>query len=103
MNLMTQQLNKDTGKFWSFKDTKHYKNAKYKNLFNTKVERRFIFEKSYLVSFLDKETNTKTSAIPMFFKTSNFPLGYYCALGEDNEKVYFKDEDIIEVFNESQV
>ena len=101
MNLITQQLNKDTGKFWSFKDTKHYKNAKYKNLFNTKVARRFIFEKSYLVSFIDKETNNKTVAIPMFFKTSNFPLGYYCALGEDNERVYFSDEDIIEVINES--
>ena len=101
MNLTNQQLNKDTGKFWSFNDTKHYKNAKYKNLFNTRVVRRFIFEKSYLVSFIDKETDSKTVAIPMFFKTSNFPLGYYCALGENNERVYFNDEDIIEVFNES--
>ena len=98
---MQMQLNKDTLKFWSFKDTKHYKNAKYKDLFNTRVERRFIFEKSYLITFLDKETKQKTSAIPMFFKSNNFPLGYYCALGEDNEKVYFRDEDIIEVFNES--
>ena len=94
-------MNKETGKFWSFSDTKHYKNAKYKNLFNTKVERRFIFEKSYLISFVDKETNKITNVIPIFFKTNNFPLGYYCALGEDNEKVYFRDEDIIEVFNES--
>lgn len=101
MNLIAQQLNKDTGKFWSFKDTKHYKNAKYKNLFNTKVERRFIFEKSYLVSFLDKETNTKTCVIPIFFKTRNFPLGYYCSLGEYNNKMYFTDEEIIEVINES--
>ena len=95
------QLSKDTNKFWSFKDTKHYKKAKYNDLYNTKVERRFIFEKSYLVSFIDKETNERTNVIPMFFKTSNFPLGYYCALGEDNEKVYFRDEDIIEVINES--
>lgn len=95
------QLNKDTLKFWSFKDTKHYKKAKYKDLFNTRVERRFIFEKSYLVTFIDKETNEKASAIPMHFQTKNFPLGYYCALGEDNEKVYFRDEDILEVLNES--
>ena len=101
MNLTQTQLNKETGKFWSFKDTKHYKNAKYINLFNTKVARRFIFEKSYLVSFVDKETNNKIFAIPIFFKTSNFPSGCYCALGEDNKKVYFSDEDIIEVINES--
>jgi len=95
------QLNKETLKFWSFKDTKHYKNAKYKDLFNNRAERRFIFEKSYLITFIDKETSKKSSAIPLFFKTNNFPLGYYCALGEDNEKVYFSDKEIIEVFYES--
>lgn len=98
---MQMQLNKDTLKFWSFKDTKHYKNAKYKDLFNTLVERRFIFEKSYLVSFFDKETNTKTYVIPIYFKTNNFPIGYYCALGEYNSKMYFTDKEIVEVINES--
>lgn len=100
-NLMKTRLNKDTLKFWSFKDTKHYKKAKHEDLYNTMVERRFIFEKSYLISFIDKESNEKTTAIPIHFQTKNFPLGYYFALGENNEKVYFRDEDILEVFSES--
>lgn len=94
---MQMQLSKDTGKFWSFKDTKHYKNADYKSLCNDNTQRRFIFDKSYLLEVYKKNDDQHFVVIPLYYKTDRFPKGGYCGLTSDSLRVYFSDEDILSV------
>lgn len=97
-NHIQMQLNKETGKFWSFKDTKHYKTARYSDLINKCVERRFIFTKSYLLQVWDSEREELVNIVPLFFKTRKFPTGIYQGLDEEGNKYYFIDELIRKVY-----
>ena len=101
MSLMTQQLNKDTGKFWSFKDTKHYKKASYKKLCNDRTQRRFIFEKSFLLQVYDSSEDTYQLVMPLHFQTDRFPDGKYFGITSEKLKMYFNDKDILRVIDES--
>ena len=92
------QLSKDTGKFWSFKDTKHYKKAKYQDLINKNVQRRFIFTKSYLLEIWDVDREIPVNVIPLLFKTDKFPTGVYHGLDEEGNKIYFIDSLIRKVY-----
>lgn len=98
MNLTQMRLNKETGKFWSFKDTKHYKNAKYQNLVGKNVQRRFIFTKSYLLEIWDADREIPVNVVPLYFKTSKFPTGVYQGLDEEGNKIYFIDSLIRKVY-----
>ena len=94
---MTLPLNKVTGKFWSFKDTKHYKKANYNLLCNDDAVRTFVFEKSYLIQIYKSIKDEYFIVVPLHFRTNSFPNGSYCGLTSDNEKIYFTDKDIIRV------
>ena len=94
---MKMQLSKDTGKFWSFKDTKHYKKANYKYLCNSETQRRFMFEKSYLLEVYIKEKDEYHVTIPLHFKTDSFPNGNYCGITSEKLRIYFCDDDIVRV------
>ena len=89
--------NKDTGKFWSFNDTKHYKNANYDLLCNDDAIRTFVLEKSYLIEIFKSIKNEYFIVVPLYFRTSKFPSGSYCGLTSDNEKIFFTDRDIVRV------
>jgi len=97
-NHIQTQLNKETGKFWSFRDTKHYKTAKYSDLINKCVERRFIFTKSYLLQIWDADKEKLVNVIPLFFKTRKFPTGVYQGLDEEGQKVWFIDSLITKIY-----
>ncbi len=92
------QLSKDTKKFWSFKDTKHYKRANYNELCNSDVYRKFIFTKSFLVEIYKKEEDKHYYIIPLEFSSHTFPNGCYLGLTASNRKLAFVDEEIIKVF-----
>ena len=94
---MKMQLSKDTGKFWSFKDTKHYKKANYNHLCNSRTQRRFIFEKSYLLEVYIESKDKHYIAIPIHFQTDRFPNGGYCGITDEKLKIYFTDNDIVRV------
>lgn len=99
-NRIQTKLNKETGKFWSFKDTKHYKTAKYAYLTNKCIciERRFVFTKSYLLQVWDVEKEELINVVPLFFKTRKFPTGVYQGLDEEGNKIYFIDSLITKVY-----
>lgn len=92
---MTSQLNK----FWSFRDTKNYKNANYKYLCNSKTQRMFIFEKSYLLEVYSKTKDEYYIVMPVHFQTDRFPNGSYCGITSDKLRIYFSDYDIVRVIN----
>ena len=94
---MKMQLSKDTGKFWSFKDTKHYKRANYSHLCNSNAQRRFIFEKSYLLQVYMTSKDEYYIAMPIHFQTDRFPNGSYCGITDKKLKIYFTDNDIVRV------
>ena len=91
---------KDTGKFWSFKDTKNYKDTK-KLSDNDNVIRTFIFEKSFLlkVSIKDVFTNEKTNCyvVPLKYTSNKFPSGYYTGTGPNKNLITFSDLNILKV------
>lgn len=92
----------DTGKFWSFKDTKNYKNIKKINE-NNNVIRTFIFDKNFLLEILlfDSEHKPKENSeyvVPIQYVSHNFPNGYYKALGGNNDLICFTDANILSVF-----
>lgn len=91
------QLSKDTGKFWSFKDTKNYKRASYKYLCNNNVQRRFVFEKSYLLQVYIAPEDKYYITMPTHFQTDRFPSGSYYGITDDKLRVFFVDKDIIRV------
>lgn len=88
-------------KFWSFKDTKHYKKADYNVLCNRDVYRRFIFTKSYLLEVYDSESSTVFYVIPLEFSSRRFPEGCYSGMTFDKRNFFFAEEDIIKVINEN--
>jgi hypothetical protein len=92
------QLNKDTLKFWSFKDTKDYKSAKYKHICNSNVYRRFTFVKSFLLKV--ELTNNKFSYVtPLCFMSyGSFPDGNYEGIDDSGQKIFFNEEQINEVY-----
>ena len=96
------QSSKVPDKFWSFKDTKHYKKAKYKELCNIDdVYRRFIFTKSYLLEIYDIFEFASVYVIPLEFNSYNFPKGSYSGISS-NRKIYgFTEQDIIKVLSEN--
>ncbi len=95
------QSSKVPNKFWSFKDTKHYKKAKYEELCNLDVYRRFIFTKSYLLEIYDRFEFSSVYVIPLEFNSHDFPYGSYTGISS-NKKIYgFTDLDIIKVLNEN--
>lgn len=87
------KLNVETGKFWSLKDTKNYKNNKYIDI-NSKVVRTYIFSTSFLVEIKDS-CETKY-VIPTSYMSDNFPRGFYTGIC-NNQKIYFYDVDVVSV------
>lgn len=93
-------IKKDTGKFWSFKDTTNYKNTKYISR-NFDVIRTFIFDKSFLleIEFEDVIRNKKNKMfiIPLKYVSSRFPNGHYSGIGPNKNLISFIDDDILRV------
>lgn len=92
----------NTGKFWSFKDTKNYKNTKSIPDHKKNTARLFIFEKSYLLDvnisvYSGNKTSYRAYVIPLEYVSHNFPYGYYKATGPDQQLVTFSDVDIVRV------
>ena len=85
-------LMKDTGKFWSFKDTKNYKYQK--SNINNNVVRTFVFDKSFLLEV--NHRGREEYVIPIRYM-GNFPDGFYVGTGSNNNKIHFSDDEIIKV------
>lgn len=95
---MKQQLNKDTNKFWSFKDTKSHRNIKI-NEQNKKTIRIFKLKKSFLLKVsLEKHDceNEIIYVIPSRYVSCIWPEGFYTAYYK-NRIISFVDENIIKV------
>jgi hypothetical protein len=90
-------LNKVTGKFWSFSDTKNYKYTNQIKAINDKVVRTFLFDKSYLLEIQryrwDYKKEKKQYVVPIRFMTNNFPDGWYVDINNE----CFIDDEIINV------
>ncbi len=86
-------LNSDTGKFWSFRDTKNYKHQKIKTQ-KDDVFRTFVFEKSFLLQI---ELKGKTEYVVPIRYMGKFPHGFYIGTGANNILLHFHDSDIKEV------
>jgi hypothetical protein len=80
----------DTGKFWSFKDTKNYKNQ-LGIANNTNVVRTFIFSKTFLLKVKCRLTGEIKFVIPKKYTSQLWPRGDF----------FFSDTDIVEVINEA--
>ena len=93
MNHMKMILNNDTGKFWSFKDTKNYKHQRQK-LICHEIIRTFIFDKCFL---LEVEYRGKIEYVVPIRYMGKFPRGHYVGTGSNNTLVYFSDCDIKKV------
>tara|TARA_B100000214_G_C23898110_1_gene595122 strand:- start:115 stop:387 length:273 start_codon:yes stop_codon:yes gene_type:complete len=89
---MKKILNNDTGKFWSFKDTKNYKHQKQK--LNSSVIRTFIFDKSFLLEIKYRE---KIEYVVPIRYTGRFPYGSYVGTGSNNKLIHFSDCDIVKI------
>ena len=101
MNHTQTQLNRqdDTGKFWSFKNTMHYKNAKLKHIKNSDAYRMFRLTKSFLLKVDFKDENSWSYVIPLCFKSyGSFPDGSYEGIDDKGKKVYFTEKQIQEVY-----
>ena len=91
------KVSKDTGKFWSFRDTKNYKNGANIILPNSSVVRTFIFQKSYLLKVKNRHWNTELYLTPYQYISHSYPNGYYKALDTNGDFISFTDNDIVEV------
>lgn len=89
------------GKFWSFKDTKHYKKAKYEDVCDIEVYRRFVFEKSYLLEVYDGFYNEIVYVVPLEFRSHGFPKGSYIGISSNKKTFGFTDKDILGVIYEN--
>ena len=85
--------NKDTGKFWSFKDTSNYKHQRQKLICHA-IVRTFIFEKSFL---LEIDYRGKIEYVVPIRYTGQFPHGFYVGTGANNKLLHFSDNDIKKV------
>ena len=100
MNHIQMQSNRknDTGKFWSFKNTKDYKNANYKHICNSNTYRRFIFVKSFLLK-VELENDSFSYVTPLCFKSfGSFPDGNYEGIDDSGQKIYFIEKQIKEIY-----
>ena len=87
------KLDVETGKFWSFKDTKNYKNKKRLNN-NRNVVRTFVFDKPFLAEI---QINNETKyVVPTTFMSDGFPSGFYTGIC-DNQKIHFYDSSITRI------
>ena len=86
-------LNNDTGKFWSFKDTKNYKHQRQKLLCH-EIIRTFIFDKSFLLEI--DYRGRKEYVIPIRY-VGKFPRGSYIGTGSNNLLICFSDNNIKKV------
>lgn len=93
MSHMKMILSNDTGKFWSFKDTKNYKHQRQK-LLVTEIVRTFIFDKSFLLEI--DYRGSKEYVVPIRYM-GNFPRGHYIGTGSNNTLISFSDCDIKKV------
>jgi len=91
---------KKLNKFWSLKDTTNYSNESIEYLFNsTQTVRIFYFKKPFLLKVkLSRKNDEEVFVTPTHYMTQNFPRGVYQCV-YDNKKLFFTDEDIIEVIN----
>lgn len=87
----------DTDKFWSFKDTKNYKNQ-LGIINNSNIVRTFIFSKTFLLKVKCRLTEEIKFVIPKKYTSSSWPRGSYTSIEGD---FYFSDSDIVEVINET--
>tara|TARA_X000000368_G_C22603372_1_gene524697 strand:- start:45 stop:332 length:288 start_codon:yes stop_codon:yes gene_type:complete len=94
MKEILSKVKKDTGKFWSFKDTT--KHTHLKHIYNKRVTRIFTLKKSLLIKVDIEKDNNFEYVIPLSFTSNNWPSGSYCALS-GNKKVFFGDNCIVSV------
>lgn len=87
-------LMKDTGKFWSFKDTTNYKRTKSIND-RKSIVRTFVFDKSFLLQVKKYDGNIYY-VMPIRFMSYDFPDGSYVGLS-NKLNVHFTDSEIISV------
>ena len=97
MNLTKMQLNKDTLKFWSFKDTKRHKSLSSKKI-KPNVIRIFKFKTSFLLEIHSKNTDNVDFVIPLRFSSNLWPKGMYTGLSGKG-RITFLDKDILRVIN----
>lgn len=97
--MITNVLKIDTGKFWSFKDTKNYKDLL--QIVDSDVVRTFNFSKSFLLKIKNSKSKEIQYVIPICFVSFEWPRGFYVCLDKDTR---FIDQDIIEMveINESK-
>ena len=95
MTKISNKLNKDTKKFWSFKDTTRHSNIK--SITSKNIVRIFTLKKSFLIKILHDDKDFKY-IIPLTFTSSNWPNGSYCGLYE-NARIYFGESNIVEILN----
>lgn len=88
------KLNVETGKFWSFKDTKNYKRFDVNYDRSKNVVRTFLFEKIYLLEI--NRFDAKVYVIPIRYMSYDFTQGFYVGLSGD-KKITFSDRDITSV------
>lgn len=97
---MTNNILKiDTGKFWSFSDTKNYKNLL--QIVEPRVIRTFKFSKSFLLKIKNSKSKEIQYVMPLYFVSHEWPRGFYVCINKDTT---FIDQDIIEMVetNESK-
>ena len=92
---ISNKINKDTKKFWSFKDTTRHSNIK--SITSKNVVRIFTLKKSFLVKLKCDEEKFKY-VIPLKFTSRKWPEGSYCGL-YCNTIIYFGENDILQVLN----
>ena len=91
---MISNKKKDTGKFWSFKDTTKHESLK--KIDDTKTIRTFTFKKSFLLLVINSETGLEEYVIPHRFISHSWPRGFYNTKVSEKIKT-FTDQDIISV------
>ena len=82
--MQLNSIKKDTGKFWSFKDTYSEKEGEVYS---------FNFKKPYLLKVLRKNELYYTIPVRCFCDFNNFKNGFYIGLS-DNKSNTFKDHEI---------
>jgi hypothetical protein len=94
MTEILSKIKKDTGKFWSFKDTTRHSHIR--RITKKDVVRIFTLKKSFLVKISNSNTNSFEYVIPLSFTSSIWPRGYYTGiLGSCNTT--FNDNCIVDI------
>lgn len=85
-------LKKDTGKFWSFKDTKNYKRLK--TFHDGASVKTFFFDKTFLLEA--RIWDETCFVIPIRYTQYSLEMGSYTGL-INNKLAHFIDSDIVDV------